>query len=163
MKRPASADAAPGDLGMASKEEEKEYSERMGRWAADVLVALRDLRFHTILQIANVSRLWLDRFCHYVMMKRPCGEPSALARLVWYKARTLREEMINTMTSSALTDIMDNLPLDQVDQAWGAMQHLTLRQVVDFDRRIVERCESLPLKVLQLGKSPPEMSCDARQ
>ena len=162
MKRPASADAAPGDLGMASMEE-KEYSEQMGRWAADVFVALRDPRFHTILQIANVSRMWLDRFCHYVMKKRPCGETSALARMVWYKARTLREEMINTMTSSALTDIMDNLPLDQVDQAWGAMQHLTLRQVVDFDRRIVERCESLPLKVLQLGKSPPEMSCDARQ
>ena len=49
MKRPASADAAPADMGLASTEEMNEYAERMGRWAADVLEAIHDLRFHTIL------------------------------------------------------------------------------------------------------------------
>ena len=134
----------------------------MSRWAGDVLVAMNDDRFRAMIVVANDSRRVLDWFVHYLLKKRPNGQPLSLARLVWYRGRSLRQDMLKRLQPDMIADVVDTLPLVVADDAYHAIEVFILRQVTDFDRRIVERFGRMPLKALWVANRPPSERCPTR-
>ena len=152
-KRPAAAT----DDHHASVEAEKEYSQRMGRWAREVLEAIHDPNCGCLLRISHMLRAPLDHFIHYLMKKRQAGEPSALASLVWYKADEIRAEIAALSNSDQWQSLLDNhIPLNCLQNAERTRTCLLMQYLADYDRRIVGACRGPLLRVLRLADAHPD-------
>ena len=68
-------------------------SQKLGRWSATSLQAVKDYKFWFMMQIAFKARGPLDHFVHYTAKKPACDEPTAIARMVWYKKEQIAKEI----------------------------------------------------------------------
>ena len=169
LKRPAGA-AAPAQPDIpehANAEEQMEYSNRMGRWRLDVFKAFEDPAFFVILRIAHKSRESLDHFVHFLAKKRKDCEPLGLARLVFYKAKSLLSDLESMADISSengpWSEILSETPADLVGLAKYTISTICMRNTADFQRRVVEPMSTYPLKALKLAKHDPVIACPERQ
>ena len=115
-----------------------------------------------MLWIAHRTRAPLDHFAHYCA--KPCRDetdPTPLARLVWYKAKSIGDDftMLCDQDWPELTYEFPNYD----DVGRRVANKLTLRNHADYDTRILKQVNECPLSLLNFAKEPPDRCCKDRQ
>jgi hypothetical protein len=150
-------------LDEAEAEDAECYSEKMARWRQDVRTRISEPRFWAMMQVSHRVRQPLDHFVHYVMKKTEGpADPQPLARLVWYKALSIRDDLA-AMLDVEVWGIWELIPADLVDRCKMIGYQLILRIVADFEVRIIGRLHTMPVRLLFFGHNPAGFECAQRK
>ena len=140
------------------------YTAKMGRWAQQALAALHDPRFWCMMSIAHRTRGPLDHFAHYVAKKHGPDDPTSLARMVWYKASQIGNELAELHNNEQWPEWIEYPDLMEVGRSVAA--ELSAQAHADFHTRILHKLSpSSPnaLTLLFLAKAGPKTFCRDRQ
>ncbi|CAK0883579.1 unnamed protein product, partial [Prorocentrum cordatum] len=143
------------------------YKEKMGKFASDALVALRDERFWLAMETSQHLRGPLDHMLHSVQQVRLRGQVSNLADMVFEKAAEIHRQIEDRIDvgGAGWRGILGKYPPDVASPAViGCIKQGALKVHGDFQFRVVSStCDSYPVKLLWLAYSPPHRDCAKRR
>ena len=121
--------------------------------------------FYIMLKIRRRVGARLD--CLLWTIEKRQVDDTNLARLVDGKAQDLEDDVLQLAAEKHLWGDV----LEEVDRAYGrevakktegAIYRYVMRAVANFHRRIVDRVEAWPCKLLKLAMAPPNQPCQTR-
>ena len=104
-------------------------------------------------------------FANYIFRKaqfKGPGQLEKLARLVIYKAKHFKDEMAKISDNEQLEEWL-LIPADLLEQSRYCAAKLALRYQAQYQIRVLDRTESLPLQLLLVLKSPPDTNMQGKE
>ena len=126
------------------------------------MTALMDNALWVYMGVANKARQPLDHFSHFASKRWAPNEPKSLARLVWGTAVEIEQELLVLLQECNWEDEFDSCTLDLRPQLITFTFKLVLMYATEYDRRILKKLGSYPLKLLLLAKTPAHDPCPER-
>lgn len=164
--RPKAAASAPGGAEDPNYEESTEYSKKLGKWAKDVIKAIKDPKWWAMVRLTKKVREPLDHFIHYLMKKaKPDMPVQPIARLIWYKSKQILDELEQTCDNEQWEEWINPELVDPslVDQCRSIAFTLATRNQADYHIRIHQNICTDPCQLLWFAKQPADTECNGRR
>ena len=164
---PAAPPAPPAEetaLTHLNSETTQQYKKRIGRWAREALVLLKEPSYLTVIRVSYETRRPLRHFMHFLQSKLTdekydgrCG--SHLSALAWGKSLDFIIEW---------EDLLDDVfwVKHGIDLSPDTREHIVFlvsSYAGGYHRRIHTRVGSMPVQLLVFAKTPPNQACNQRR
>ena len=162
-KPKAKAAPAPGPVDEFGQLESELYKEKMGQVSKGAWRGLNcDLLF-LAMEISSKCREPWDAFSHSMMKHRPKGEPTSIARMVWFRAQQIALKFEALCRPEAWEDYLEEAPLCYRQAMEDLINQLSLSYAADFDRRVIKVLQTFPYQLLMMAKKKGHEPCDDRK
>ena len=150
-------------------EQMKEHTERVGKYRAYVIKWMDDPLLEKIVQVNQRLREPIIHLSTFLKKKLTDDDidkyGNHLAQVVNFKADDIKQDLVNLLNDRAYwRKLCKDDRLNNTDAEWliAYASRLNLLFISEFDRRIWQPCNKLPLLILKLAKSAGNTECATR-
>ena len=150
--------AANAALDETAEDEMHAWETKMGKWAKGGIAGVQSHAFWIFMLAANVIFERLDVLSFMIMKKR--DDVGTLAYLLYSGATQVLDSMETLLVdSSAWVDVRDFVNRycpDMLAKADDICMRLVARVIASYQRRVIDRLRSMPIRLLWFAVSPPD-------